>query len=109
MAHRTPLSQTKVRQGVLAGAVLIEYEYDGLAPTVRLSTSQTVRSGRPSLHSVTRGRANAYVIGPFVPSDTFRRYQLEAGRLAPPIPPLQCGASCSPPPIPPASPFYPSC
>src|SRR5262252_7507438 len=45
-------------------------------------TNQTVRSGRPPLHSVTRWRANSYTIGPLVPSDTFRRYQLEAGRLA---------------------------
>ena len=48
MAHRTPLSQTKVRQGVLAGAFLMEYESVGVAPNVRLMTSQTVRPGRPS-------------------------------------------------------------
>jgi hypothetical protein len=47
-----------------------------------LITSQTVRSGRPSLQSVTRWRANAYVIGPFVPSETVRRYQLDIGRRA---------------------------
>jgi len=41
-----------------------------------------VRSGRPSLHSVTRWRANAYAIGPLVPSETVRRYQCDAGRLA---------------------------
>jgi hypothetical protein len=82
MAHRTPLSQTKVRHGVLTGAWLIEYEDTGVGPTVRLITSQTVRSGSPSLHSVTRWRAKAYAIGPLVPSETFRRYQLEAGRPA---------------------------
>jgi hypothetical protein len=54
----------------------------GSGPIVRLITSQTVRSGRPSLHSVTRWRANAYTIGPFVPSETRRRYQREAGRRA---------------------------
>jgi len=47
-----------------------------------LITSQTVRSGRPSFESVTRWRANSYSMGPFVPSETFRRYQLEAGRRA---------------------------
>src|SRR5262245_66105890 len=82
MAHRTPLSQTRMPRGMLAGALLIAYEYAGSAPTVRLITSQTVRSGSPSLHSVTRWRANAYSIGPLVPSETFRRYQLEAGRRA---------------------------
>src|SRR3954447_20922299 len=45
-------------------------------------TSQTERSGRPSLQSVTRWRANSYTIGPLVPSETWRRYQLEGGRLA---------------------------
>ncbi len=49
---------------------------------MRLITSQTVRSGKPSLQSVTRWRANAYTIGPLVPSETCRRYQREAGRLA---------------------------
>src|SRR5437868_5133666 len=48
----------------------------------RLLTSQTVRSGKPSLQSVTRWRANSYTIGPFVPSETCRRYQREAGRRA---------------------------
>src|SRR5262244_472676 len=80
MAHRRLLSHTNVRNGVLVGALLIAYEYTGSAPTVRLITSQTVRSGRPSLQSVTRCRANAYSIGPLVPSDTLRRYQWEAGR-----------------------------
>src|SRR5215510_6773338 len=81
-AQRRPLSQTKVLNGVLAGALLMAKASDGSAPNVRLITSQTVRSGRPSLHRVTRCRANAYAIGPLVPSDTFRRYQREAGRLA---------------------------
>ena len=53
-----------------------------MAPIVRLITSQTVRSGNPSLHSVTRWRANAYVMGPLVPAETVRCYQHEAGRLA---------------------------
>lgn len=75
-----PLSQTKMRQGVLAGALLIALEEDGSAPTVRLITSQTVRSGRPSLHSGTRWRANSYSLGPLVPVDTLRQYQCEAGR-----------------------------
>src|SRR5215470_734768 len=79
-AQRSPLNQTKVRKGVLAGALLIASAYDGSAPTVRLITSHTVRSGRPSLHSVTRWRANAYSIGPLVPSDTLRRYQCDAKR-----------------------------
>src|SRR4029453_9595347 len=72
----------KRRQGMLAGALLIEYAYTGSVPNVRLITSQTVRSGRPSLHSVTRWRANAYAIGPLVPSETVRRYKCDAGRLA---------------------------
>src|SRR5262245_61265121 len=82
MAHRTPLSQTRRPRGMLAGALLIAYEYAGSAPTVRLITSQTLRSGSPSLHNVTRWRANAYAIGPLVPSETVRRYHLDAGRLA---------------------------
>ena len=53
-----------------------------MTPTVRLITSQTVRSGSPSLHRVTRWRANAYAIGPWVPAETCRQYQLEAGRFA---------------------------
>src|SRR5213595_891809 len=43
-------------------------------------TSHTVRSGRSSLHSVTRWRANAYSIGPLLPSETRRRYHPEDGR-----------------------------
>src|SRR5262249_28619385 len=80
MAHRRLLNHTNVRNGVLAGALLIAYAYVGSVPKVRLITSQTVRPGRPSLQSVTRWRARAYVIGPFVPSETVRRYQLDAGR-----------------------------
>src|SRR4029453_12299480 len=72
----------KRRQGMLAGALLIEYAYTGSAPNVRLITSQTGRSDRPSLHSVTRWRANAYAIGPLVPSETVRRYQCDAGSPA---------------------------
>jgi hypothetical protein len=45
-------------------------------------TSQTVRSGTPSLQSVTRGRAHSSMIGPVVPSETCRRDQREAGRRA---------------------------
>src|SRR5215471_16298115 len=82
MAHRTPLSQTRMPRGMLAGALLIAYEYVGSAPTVRLITSQTLRSGSPSLHNVTRWRANAYSMGPLVPSETVRRYHLDAGRCA---------------------------
>src|SRR5689334_346385 len=81
MAHRRLLSHTNVCKGVLAGALLIAYE-SGSVPNVRLITSQTVRSGRPSLQSVTRWRANAYVIGPFVPSETICRYQRDSGRWA---------------------------
>lgn len=64
----------KARQGRADGALLMEYQYVGLSPNVRLSTSQTVWVGCPSLHSVTRRRANSYSMGPFVPSDTVRRY-----------------------------------
>src|SRR5713101_3362158 len=53
----------------------------GWAPSVRLMTSHTVRSGKSSLQSVTRLRANAYSIGPLVPSETRRRYHPEDGRL----------------------------
>src|SRR5437899_11107860 len=81
IAHRTPLSHTNRRNGVLAGALLREYAYVGLAPRVRLITSHPVRSGSPSLPSVTRLRANAYAIGPLVPSETVRRYQHEDARL----------------------------
>src|SRR5262245_48892025 len=42
-------------------------------PTVRWLTSHTVRSGRPSLPSVTRVRAKLINIGPFVPSSTLAR------------------------------------
>jgi hypothetical protein len=82
MAHRMPLRQTRVLRGGLAGALLIAYEYAGSAPTVRWLTSQTLRSGSPSLHSVTRWRAKAYAMGPLVPSETVRRYPLDAGRCA---------------------------
>src|SRR4029453_8371686 len=71
-----------VRKRWPARGFLIAYDYKGSAPNVRLITSQTVRSGRPSLQSVTRWRANAYTIGPLVPSETCRRYQREAGRRA---------------------------
>src|SRR2546422_7686919 len=60
IAHRTPLSHTNRRNGVLAGALLREEAYVGLAPRVRLITSHPVRAGSPSLLSVTRLRANAY-------------------------------------------------
>src|SRR5215470_3841014 len=82
IAHRTPLSQTRVLRGIRAGALLIAYEYEGAGPTVHLITSQTLRSGSPSLHRVTRWRANAYSMGPLVPSETVRRYHLDAGRCA---------------------------
>src|SRR6266849_3126913 len=74
MAHRTPLSQTNTRRGVLTGALLMSYQYVGSAPRVRLSTSQTVWAGWSSLHRGTRLRANSYTMGPLVPSDTVRRY-----------------------------------
>src|SRR5712691_6037282 len=80
IAHRTPLSHTNRRNGVLAGALLRESAYVGLAPRVRLITSHPVRSGSPSLLSVTRLRANAYAIGPLVPSETVRRYPHEDAR-----------------------------
>src|SRR5712691_9534851 len=82
IAHRMPLHHTNRRNGGLAGALLMSYAYVGLAPSVRLITSQTVRSGSPSLHSVTRVRANAYAIGPLVPSETVRRYHTEDGKLS---------------------------
>src|SRR5438132_14244813 len=44
-------------------------------------TSHTVRSGKSSLQSVTRLRANSYSSGPLVPSETRRRYHPEDGRL----------------------------
>src|SRR6266849_10229896 len=81
IAHRTPRSHTNRRHGVLAGAWLKEEAYGGLAPRVRLRTSHPVRSGSPSLLSVTRLRAHAYAIGPLVPSETVRRYQHEDARL----------------------------
>src|SRR6266704_4661292 len=74
MAHRTPLSQTNTRRGILTGALLMEYQYLGSAPRVRFITSQTVAAGWASLHRVTRLRANSYTMGPLVPSDTVRRY-----------------------------------
>jgi len=81
IAHRTPLSHTNRCHGVLAGALLREYADVGLAPRVRLITSHPVRAGSPSLLRVTRVRANAYAIGPLVPSETVRRYQHEDVRL----------------------------
>ena len=77
-----PLNHTNRRNGVLSGALLMSEEYVGLAPSVRVITSHTVRSGRPSLHRVTRLRANAYAIGPLVPSETVRRYHTADGRLS---------------------------
>jgi hypothetical protein len=50
------------------------------APLGRWSTSQTGRSGRPSFHHGTRGRATADAIGPVGPSGTCRRSQWAAGR-----------------------------
>src|SRR6266705_6123687 len=81
MAHRMPLHHTNRRNGVLSGALLREEEYVGLEPRVRLSTRHPVRLGSPSLLSVTRVRANASAIGPWVPSETIRRYQHEDARL----------------------------
>src|SRR5260370_3852767 len=81
IAHRTPLSHTNRRNGVLAGALLRSQAYVGLDPRVRLITSHPVRSGSPSLLSVTRLRANAYAIGPLVPSEPVRRYQHDDARL----------------------------
>src|SRR5712691_9316501 len=54
----------------------------GLAPSVRLLTSHPVRSGSPSLHSVTRLRAKAYTIGPVGPSETVRPYHAADGQLS---------------------------
>src|SRR5215471_19058511 len=79
MAHRTPLSHTNRRHGALSGALLREYQYRGWAPSVRLMSSHTTVVGCPSLHTWTRLRANSYVMGPLVPSDTVRRYQNVAG------------------------------
>src|SRR5215510_13860935 len=42
-------------------------------------SNQTAVVGYPSLHSLIRLRANSYVMGPLVPSDTVRRYQNVAG------------------------------
>jgi hypothetical protein len=42
-------------------------------------SNHTAVVGCPSLHSLIRFRANAYVLGPLVPSDTVRRYQNVAG------------------------------
>src|SRR5712691_4370844 len=82
IAHRMPLRHTHRRNGGLAGALLMSDAYVGLAPSVRLITSQTVRSGSPALHSVTRVRANAYALGPWVPAETVRRYHAADGRLS---------------------------
>src|SRR5690348_8993423 len=48
----------------------------------RMFTSHTVRSGSPSWHSVTRLRAQAYTIGPLVPSETVRQYHAADGTLS---------------------------
>ena len=82
MAHRMPLNHTNRRNGVLAGACLMEYAYVGCAPRVRLIPTHTVLSGTPSWHRVTRLRLNSYAMGPFVPSETVRRYHPADGRLA---------------------------
>src|SRR5262245_2656205 len=79
IAHRTPLSHTKRRKGVLHGALLRSYQYCGCAPRVRLMSNHTAVVGEPSLHSMIRLRANSYVMGPLVPSDTVRRYQHVVG------------------------------
>src|SRR5215831_20854280 len=79
MAHRTPLSHTKRRKGALTGALLREYQYRGWAPSVRLMSNHTAVVGCPSLHNMIRLRANSYVMGPLVPSDTVRRYQKVGG------------------------------
>src|ERR671929_1881264 len=79
MAHRTPLSHTNRRNGALSGALLREYQYRGWAPSVRLMSNHTAVVGCPSLQSMIRVRANSYVMGPLVPSDTVRRYQNVAG------------------------------
>src|SRR6516162_6921803 len=42
-------------------------------------SNHTAVVGCPSLHSMSRLRANSYVMGPLVPSDTVRRYQNVAG------------------------------
>jgi hypothetical protein len=65
---------------VLAGALLREAADVGRAPRGRVSTSHPVRSGSPSLRSVTRVRAHAYAIGPWVPSETVRRDPHEEAR-----------------------------
>ena len=48
---------------------------------VRFITSHTVLAGRPSPQRVTWRLVNSYSIGPFVPSETFRRYQKQSCRL----------------------------
>jgi len=80
MAHHIPLHHTNRRTGVLSGAWLLSEASGGLAPSVRLLPSHPVRSGSPSLPSVTRLRAHADAIGPLVPSATVRRYQREGRR-----------------------------
>jgi hypothetical protein len=47
-----------------------------------LCARNPLRDGGPSFHSVTRRRANSYTMKSLVPSETLRRYQLEAGRRA---------------------------
>ena len=42
-------------------------------------SNHTAVAGCPSLHSMIRLRANSYVMGPLVPSDTVRRYQNVVG------------------------------
>src|SRR5215468_134503 len=79
IAQRTPLSHTKRRNGALMGALLREYQYRGWAPSVRLMSNHTAVVGCPALHSLIRLRANSYVMGPLVPSDTVRRYQNVVG------------------------------
>ena len=79
MAHLTPRSQTNRRKGVRIGALLREYQYCGCAPRVRLMSNHLAVVGCPSLHTMIRLRANAYAMGPLVPSDTVRWDQNGAG------------------------------
>jgi hypothetical protein len=54
-----------------------------------------------------RWRANAYAIGPVVPSETFRYYQLDAGRCAATVAPGHgAGAASTPTRLERSVPFY---
>src|SRR5262249_12902025 len=83
--HRRPLNHPNTGKRILRGALLIEYQEDGFAPTVRFSTSHTVLPGRPSPQRVTLRLVNSYSIGPWVPAETFRRSQQHSCKLLPTV------------------------